>query len=56
MIKRTGINQTLLSAYLIVGAIVLSAAIFRFDGLIELNLSLSGARVTVDGRPGAAGK
>ena len=50
MIRKSGVNQVLLSSYLIVGAIVLSAAVFRFDGLIQLKLGIDGAQVTIDGR------
>lgn len=50
MIRKSSVNQVLLSSYLIVGAIVLSAAVFRFDGLIQLKLGINGAQVTIDGR------
>ena len=50
MFKKPKNNYVLLSAYLLVGAVVLSAAVFRYDGLIELRLGLSGAQLTIDGR------
>jgi hypothetical protein len=43
-------NQTFMSAFVAVGAIVLGAIVFQFQGLIELRLDLSGGQVTIDSR------
>jgi hypothetical protein len=50
MIRKSGVNRVLLSSHWIVSAIVLSAVIFGFDGLIQLKLGIDGAQVTIDGR------
>ncbi len=50
MFKKSKVNHVLLAAYSLVGAVVLSAAISHYEGLIELKLGLSGAQLTIDGR------
>ena len=43
-------NQTLMSAFCVVGAVVVTSVVFRFPGLIEMKLGGDGGQVTVDGR------
>jgi hypothetical protein len=43
------LNQTLTSAFLVVGAIVISAVAFNYSGKIQLKFGADGMQVQVDG-------
>ncbi|GAB4232516.1 MAG: hypothetical protein Kow00121_60670 [Elainellaceae cyanobacterium] len=43
------LNQTLISAFLVVGAIVISAVAFNYVGSINLKFGADGIQVQVDG-------
>lgn len=46
---RITLNQTLVSAFLVVGAIVISAVAFNYAGSINLKFGADGIQVQVDG-------
>lgn len=46
---RLTLNQTLVSAFIVVGAIVISAVAFNYAGSINLKFGADGIQVQVDG-------
>ena len=46
---RLTLNQTLVSAFVVVGAIVISAIAFNYAGSISLKFGADGIQVQVDG-------
>lgn len=46
---RPTLNQTLVSAFVVIGAIVISAVAFNYAGSINLRFGADGIQVQVDG-------
>jgi hypothetical protein len=46
---RANLNQALVSAFIVVGAIVISAVAFNYAGSINLKFGADGIQVQVDG-------
>ena len=47
----TTLNETFLSALLVVGAIVLCAIAFKYSGRIQLGIGSNGVQMVIDGNP-----
>jgi hypothetical protein len=46
---RLTLNQTLVSAFFVVGAIVISAVVFNYAGSISMKFGADGIQVEIDG-------
>ena len=47
---KNAFNQTLMTAFCVVGAVVMTSVVFRFSGVIDMKFGGEGGQVTVDGR------